>query len=195
MHTRREERVGLLIDGANLYAASKALGFDVDYKRLLHMAREQGRLVRAIYFALLDEADEHSAVRPLLDWLEYNGFTVVKKRTGATGGGSGRRGQRCGVEVELAVSAMQHAVTLDRVMLFCGDAAYSYLVAALQSMGKHVSVVSTVEGSPSLIADELRRQADAFLDLADLKPMVCRELVRPAAVLARAVRVSRRLAP
>lgn len=179
MNHRDNERIGLFIDGANLYAASRALGFDMDYKRLLTLCRAQGHLVRAMYFAVLQEDHEHSPVRPLLDWLEYNGFTVVAKAAREFTDSQGRRRSKGSIEIELAVAAMQHAQWFERMILFCGDGDYRCLVAALQQMGKHVSVVSTLQSQHCLIADELRRQADEFVDLIDLKPLISREVLRP----------------
>jgi uncharacterized LabA/DUF88 family protein len=183
MYNRDKERIGLFIDGANLYAASRALGFDMDYKRLLTLCRGQGYLVRAIYFAVLQEEHEHSPVRPLLDWLEYNGFSVVTKMAREFTDSQGRRRSKGSIDVEFAVNAMHHAKWFDRMILFCGEGDYRSLVAALQQMGKHVSVVSTLQSQPCLIADELRRQADEFVDLADLKPLVCREVARSGGVV------------
>ncbi len=85
------ERIALFIDGANLYATAKTLGFDIDYKRLLGEFRARGYLLRAYYYTALVEEQEYSSIRPLIDWLDYNGFTVVTKTakefTDSTAGG------------------------------------------------------------------------------------------------------------
>ena len=75
------ERIALFIDGANLYASAKALGFDIDYKRLLREFQAKGRLIRAFYYTALVDDQEYSSIRPLVDWLDYNGYSVVTKPT------------------------------------------------------------------------------------------------------------------
>lgn len=175
MHFYQGERVALFIDGANLYATSKSLGFDVDYKRLLALFRQKAHLVRALYYTALSEDQEYSSIRPLIDWLDYNGFTMVTKPTKEFTDASGRRKIKGNMDIELAVDAMRLADTLDHIVLFSGDGDFRGLVAALQQKGKRVSVVSTLQTQPAMVADELRRQADQFVDLADLEQLVGRD--------------------
>jgi uncharacterized LabA/DUF88 family protein len=174
MHFYQGERVALFIDGANLYATSKALGFDVDYKRLLALFRQKAQLVRALYYTALSEDQEYSSIRPLIDWLDYNGFTMVTKPTKEFTDASGRRKVKGNMDIELAVDAMRLADTLDHIVLFSGDGDFRGLVAALQQKGRRVSVVSTLQTQPAMVADELRRQADQFIDLADLEQLIGR---------------------
>ncbi len=169
------ERIALFIDGANLYATAKSLGFDIDYKRLLEVFRTPAILVRALYYTALAEDQEYSSIRPLIDWLDYNGYTMVTKPTKEFTDASGRRKIKGNMDIELAVDAMQLADHLDHVVLISGDGDFRYLVEALQRMGKRVSVVSTLQTQPPMIADELRRQADQFIDLADLEADISRE--------------------
>ncbi|MGB0086229.1 MAG: NYN domain-containing protein [Rhodomicrobiaceae bacterium] len=168
------ERIALFIDGANLYATAKALGFDIDYKRLLNLFRSQGRLLRALYYTALAEDQEYSSIRPLIDWLDYNGYTMVTKPTKEFTDASGRRKIKGNMDIELTVDAMELAEHLDHVVLFSGDGDFRTLVEALQQKGKRVSVVSTMNTQPPMVSDELRRQADIFVDLADLEEQVCR---------------------
>src|SRR5215468_4186450 len=170
-----DERIALFIDGANLYATAKSLGFDIDYKRLLGHFRKRARLVRAIYYtALMDDA-EYSPIRPLIDWLDYNGYMVRTKPAKEFTDSLGRRKIKGSMDVELAVDAMRLADNLDHVVLFSGDGDFRSLVEALQQKGKRVSVVSTLQTQPPMVADELRRQADQFVDLADLESLICRD--------------------
>jgi uncharacterized LabA/DUF88 family protein len=111
----------------------------------------------------------------LIDWLGYNGFTVVTKPTKEFTDASGRRKIKGNMDIELAVQAIQLAATLDHIVLFTGDGDFRSLVADLQLRGKRVSVISTLQSNPPMVADELRRQADQFIDLADLGPIICRE--------------------
>lgn len=176
MHFYPSERIALFIDGANLYATSKSLGFDIDYKRLLKLFNGQGQLVRALYYTALAEDQEYSSIRPLIDWLDYNGYTMVTKPTKEFTDSAGRRKIKGNMDIELTVDAMEMAEHLDHVVLFSGDGDFRSLVEALQYKGKRVSVVSTLATQPPMIADELRRQADIFIEIADLE----NEIGRPA---------------
>jgi uncharacterized LabA/DUF88 family protein len=168
-------RTALFIDGANLYSTAKALGFDVDYKRLLKEFQGHGMLVRAFYYTAVIEDQEFSAVRPLLDWLDYNGFTVVTKPTKEFIDGNGHRKVKGNMDIELAVDAMEFANRVDHIVLFSGDGDFRSLVEAVQRRGVRVTVVSTISSQPAMIADELRRQADVFTDLVDLQSKLGRD--------------------
>lgn len=180
MHFYETERVALFIDGANLYAATKALGFDIDFKRLLALFRQRARLVRALYYTAIDEDQEFSSLRPLTDWLDYNGYTVVTKPAKSFTDGEGRRRVKGNMDVELAVDAFRLALKLDHIVLFTGDGDFRGLVSALQEKGKRVSVVSSLVTKPAMVADELRRQADQFIDLVDLEKIISRQLSEKA---------------
>jgi uncharacterized LabA/DUF88 family protein len=175
MYFYQTERIALFVDGANLYATAKALGFDIDYKRLLTVFRTKGHLVRALYYTALAEDQEYSSIRPLVDWLDYNGYTMVTKPTKEFTDSFGRRKIKGNMDIELSVDAMRLADSLDHIVLFTGDGDFRALVAALQLKGKRVSVVSTLQTQPAMVADELRRQADQFIDLADMEDMIGRD--------------------
>lgn len=174
-----QERIGLFIDGSNLYAAARALNFDIDYKRLLEHFATKGRLVRAMYYtALMDEA-EYSPLRPLVDWLDYNGYTMVTKPTKEFTDSAGRRKIKGNMDIELAIDVMEMAPALDHIVLFSGDGDFRRLIEAIQRMGLRCSVVSTVKSQPPMVADELRRQADNFIELMDLQAAIGRGGERP----------------
>lgn len=174
-------RIALFIDGANLYATARALGFDIDYRRLLKEFQDRGALLRAFYYTAIVEDQEYTSIRPLVDWLDYNGYTVVTKPTKEFVDASGRRKVKASMNIELAVSAMELADHIDAMVLFSGDGEFRSLLKAVQRRGVHVTVVSTLASQPPMVADELRRQADAFLDLAELKPKLGRDPAeRPA---------------
>jgi uncharacterized LabA/DUF88 family protein len=176
MHFYSDERVALFIDGSNLYATAKAVGFDIDYRRLLGWFRKRCRLVRAIYYTALMEDAEYSPVRPLIDWLDYNGFMVVTKPAREFTDSLGRRKIKGNMDIEIAVDMMQLADSLDHIVLFSGDGDFRSLVEAVQEKGRKVSVVSTLITRPPMVADDLRRQADQFVDLNDLKPEIGRDM-------------------
>ena len=169
-----EERIALFIDGANLYAAARSLAFDIDYKRLLEVFGTKGRLIRAFYYTALIEDQEYSPLRPLVDWLDYNGYTMVTKPAKEYTDGTGRRKVKGNMDIELAIDVMEMAQSLDHIVLFSGDGDFRRLVEAVQRRGVRVSVVSTMRSSPPMIADELRRQADVFVELQDLAPQIMR---------------------
>jgi uncharacterized LabA/DUF88 family protein len=179
-------RIALFIDGANLFSTAKTLGFDLDFKRLLHEFQSRGVLVRAFYYTAIFEDQEFSSIRPLTDWLSYNGFTVVTKATKEFTDASGRRKVKGNMDIELAVNAMEIADRVDEIILFSGDGDFRSLVEAVQRRGVRVTVVSTISSNPPMIADELRRQADVFTELLELKPRLSRETSgsrqRPTAV-------------
>ncbi len=169
-----QERIGLFIDGSNLYAAARALSFDIDYKRLLDLFAEKGRLIRAFYYTALVEDQEYSPIRPLIDWLDYNGYSMVTKPTKEFTDASGRRKIKGNMDIELAIDVMEMAEHLDHIVLFSGDGDFRRLVEAVQRKGTRVTVVSTVRSQPPMVADELRRQADVFIELQDLRPSIAR---------------------
>jgi uncharacterized LabA/DUF88 family protein len=170
-----QERIALFIDGSNLYAAARALGFDIDYKSLLELFSSQGRLVRAYYYTALMEDQEYLPIRPLVDWLDYNGYTMVTKPTKEFTDATGRRKIKGNMDMELAIDVMEMAEHLDHIVLFSGDGDFRRLVEAAQRRGVRVTVVSTYRSQPPMVADELRRQADVFIELSELAPKISRQ--------------------
>jgi len=169
------EKIALFIDGANLYATAKSLGFDIDYKKLLTEFQSRGYLLRAFYYTAVIEDQEYSSIRPLIDWLDYNGYSVVTKATKEFVDQTGRRKIKGNMDIELAVDAMEIAGTIDHMVLFSGDGDFRSLVEAVQRRGVRVTVISTISTQPPMIADELRRQADVFTDLVELQSKLGRD--------------------
>jgi len=170
----RSDKLAVLIDGPNLYAAAKSLGFEIDFKRLLAEFEGRGTMLRAMYYSAIAQDSEFSGVRPLLDWLSYNGYTVVAKATKEFVDAGGRRKIKGNMDIEIAVDAMELARYVDQIILFSGDGVFRSLVEAIQRRGVRVTVVSTVSSQPPMIAAELRRQANVFTDLVELQSRVCR---------------------
>jgi uncharacterized LabA/DUF88 family protein len=168
----RNGKTALFIDGGNLHATARALGFDIDFRRLLLEFQTKGAVVRAFFYKTIFEEDGFSTIRPLLDWLDYNGYTVVTKATRGFADGAGHRKAKGNMDIELAVDAMDLAGHVDQIVLFSGDGAFRPLVEAIQRRAVRVTVVSTVSTTPPLIASELRRRADAFIDLKTLRAKV-----------------------
>ena len=170
----RDEKLALFIDGSNLYAAARALAFDIDYKLLRQEFMQRGKLLRAFYYTALLENDEYSPIRPLVDWLHYNGFTMVTKPAKEFVDSHGRRKVKGNMDIELTVDALEIAQHVDHIVLFSGDGDFKPLIEALQRKGVRVSVVSTIRSQPPMIADDLRRQADNFIELDELKDVIGR---------------------
>lgn len=170
-----DERLAVFIDGSNLYAAARSLGFDIDYKRLLEVFANKGTLVRAFYYTALLDDQEYSPIRPLIDWLDYNGYTMVTKTAKEFTDAMGRRKVKGNMDIELAVDVMEMAETVEHIIIFSGDGDFRRLVEAVQRKGRRVSIVSTIRTSPPMVADELRRQADNFIELEDLKSQIGRD--------------------
>ncbi len=169
-----EERLAMFIDGPNLFGAARSLGFDIDYRRMLQMFAAKGRLLRAFYYTALMENEEYSPLRPLVDWLDYNGYIMVTKPVKEFTDAQGRRRIKGNMDIELAIDMLEMANHVEHIVLFSGDGDFRRLVEAVQKRGVRVSVVSSIRTSPPMIADELRRQADNFIELADLKDVLAR---------------------
>lgn len=166
--------MALFIDGANLYSASRNLGFDVDYRNLLEFFRKKAHVIRAYYYSAVLETEEYSPLKPLTDWLAYNGYTLITKPAKEFTDATGRRRVKGNMDIELAIDVLEMAEHLDHVVVFSGDGDFRRLVEAVQRKGLRVSVVSTIKSSPPMVADELRRQADDFIELSELAPLIAR---------------------
>jgi uncharacterized LabA/DUF88 family protein len=173
----RKEKLALFIDGPNLYSTAKRLGFDIDFKRLLREFHSRGYLLRAFYYTAVLEDQEYSSIRPLVDWLDYNGYTVVTKATKEFVDQTGQRKVKGNMDIELAVDAMELAGSINHMVLFSGNGDFRSLVEAMQRKGVRVTVVSTI----SNMADELRRQADMFIDIVELQAKIVRDPAERAA--------------
>ena len=179
MHFLPQERVALFIDGANLYSASRNLGFDVDYRNLLTYFRSKAQVIRAYYYSALLETEDYSPLKPLTDWLAYNGYHLVTKAAKEFTDATGRRRVKGNMDIEVAVDMLELAPRIDHAVLFSGDADFRRLVEAVQRMGVKVSVISSIRTTPPMVADELRRQADHFIELADIAPEFTRRQTEP----------------
>lgn len=179
MHFLPSERVALFIDGANLYAASRNLGFDIDYRSMLEFFRRKSNVIRAYYYAALLDTEEYSPLKPLTDWLAYNGYTLITKTAREFTDAAGRRRVKGNMDVELATDMLELAPHIDHAVLFSGDSDFRRLVEAVQRRGVRVSVVSSIRTSPPIAADDLRRQADQFLELAEIGSEFTRRQTEP----------------
>ena len=173
---RATEKTAFFIDGANLYKAARNLGFDIDYKSLLAKAQADCQLIRASYYTAIqeDRDQDYSPLRPLVDWLDYNGYTMVTKTTREFVDQQGRKRYKGSTDIELVVDMMLLADRLDHLVIFSGNGDFRRAIEAIQAKGVRVTVVSPVKSSPPMASDELRRQADCFIDLVDIEKAIGR---------------------
>jgi len=176
LNLKASEKTAIFIDGANLYKAARGLGFDIDYKRLLAIGLEQSQLVRAYYFTAIqeDREQDYSPLRPLVDWLDYNGYSMITKLAHEYTDSQGRKRFKGSVDVELTVEMLNLAEHIDHLILFSGNGDFRKAIEAVQAKGVRVTIVSTMKSNPAIAADELRRQADKFFDLSDLEKSIGR---------------------
>ena len=165
------DRIALFIDGASLHNTVRSLGFEVDFRRLLTEFGKYGQIVRAYFYTVMRD-DEFSSIKPLVDWLDYNGYAVRTKAAKEHDDGEGRRRMRRNIGVELAVDALEIARRIDQAFLFSGDGDLRVIVEAIRRMGVRVTIVSSIRTKSPMIADELRRQADVFLELETLRASI-----------------------
>ena len=163
-----DETLAIFIDGSNLFATAKTLNFDIDYSNLRNFFAKRSRLLRANYYTALIEDAEYSPLRPLVDWLDYNGYTMITKPTKEFTDSKGERKIKGNMDMELAIDMMGMAEHVDHMVLFSGDGDFRRLVEAVQRKGVRVSVVSSTKTNPPMVADELRRQADSFIELSQM---------------------------
>lgn len=169
-----DERIAMFIDGSNLYSSGKTLDFDIDYKKLLDLFKNKGRLIQAKYYTALLDHEDYSPIRPLIDWLDYNGFHVITKPAKSYTDRDGRNRVKGNMDIEMTIDMIQIAPHVDHILLFTGDGDFKAVVEAVQSKGVRVSVISTLKSRPAMLADELRRQANDFIELADMGKIIGR---------------------
>lgn len=169
-----DERIAMFIDGSNLYSSGKTLEFDIDYKKLLDLFKNKGRLIQAKYYTALLDHEDYSPIRPLIDWLDYNGFHVITKPAKSYTDRDGRNRVKGNMDIEMTIDMLQIAPHVDHILLFTGDGDFKAVVEAVQSKGVRVSVISTMKSRPAMLADELRRQANDFIELADMGKIIGR---------------------
>lgn len=170
----KDEKLAIFIDGTNLYSAARGLGLEIDFRKLNQEFRKRGRLLRINYYTTIIETDEHNPVKPLVDWLSYNGFNTVVKPAREYTDRDGRRRFRGSMDLEIATDMLELAETIDHVVLFAGNGDFRRVVEAIKAKGVRVTVISSVKSQPQVIADELRREADAFIDLEEMAELIAR---------------------
>lgn len=169
-----DERIAIFVDGANFHSTIKALDFDIDYKRMLELFKGKGRMTSARYYTALLEQDDYSPIRPLIDWLNYNGYQVITKPAKSYTDREGRSRIKGNMDIEIALDMVSLADHVDHILLCSGDGDFRVAVEACQNKGTRVSVISSMKTKPSMLADELRRQANDVIELCDMKNLIGR---------------------
>lgn len=172
----KDERIAVFIDGKSLFSCSKGLGFDIDFKLMRQEFARRGKLTKLSYFTTIVENDEFSSVKPLVDWLSYNGYNTIAKPAKEFTDPSGRRKVKGNTIVEMAVAVLDIVPYVDHIVIVSGDGDLKSLVESVQRRGVRVSVVSSIRVQPAMLADDLRRQADNFIELDDLRATIGKPL-------------------
>ena len=180
----KDERLALFIDGPNFYAAARSLGFSISFKLVHEEFKRRGRLISARYYIAVPEEEEHYTFRPALDWMHYNGFALVTKTIKEYTDRHGQPKTKGNMSVDLTVDALELAQRVDHIVLFSGNGDFCRLVEGLQRQAVRVSVVSTIRSESPMISDELRRQADNFIELEELKEVIASKRERSQAEMA-----------
>jgi len=172
----QNERVAVFMDGSNLFSTARALGFNIDYGKFMDHIKSECRFVRAYYYTALVDKEEYSPIRPLIDWLDYNGYTLVTKTAKQYEDQStGRKKIKGNMDIEIAIDMLEMSNRVDHMVLFSGDGDFRRLVEEIKRKGVRVTVVSTIETNPSMVADEMRRIADSFVDLNNIRSILQKE--------------------
>ena len=165
------DKTALFIDGSNFYAAAKGLNLDIDFARMRAYFAKDTNLIRAYYYTAIPEDQEFSSLRPLVDWLDYNGYAVVSKLTREfIDEETGKRRLKGNMDMELALDMLKLAPHIDHAVLFSGDGDFCRLLEDVQALGVRTTVVSTNKTTPPMVADQLRRMADIYIDMVDIAP-------------------------
>jgi uncharacterized LabA/DUF88 family protein len=160
------KRIGIFIDGSNLYWSAKVLGFRVDFTKILKFYKDQGEVTHAFYFTALPPKDVQSELRRMIDFIDYNGWTVIQKETKQYLNADGASKLKGNMDVEIAVHVGEVAPFITDLVLFSGDGDFRVL---LESIQRRYGIHTTVVSARSLVADALRRQSHEFKDLSDLR--------------------------
>ena len=109
---RNDDKTIVLIDGANMYAATKTLGFDIDFTAFYKGCEQSCNLLRIYYYTALVEDNDRILLKPLVDWLTYNNYTMVTKPAKVITNSDGVRKIKGNMDVEIAVDAIDIVASL-----------------------------------------------------------------------------------
>ncbi len=161
------ERIALFIDGANVYAAAKRLGWNFDHRKILEHFATQGRLYNAFYYTAVPYPIDDKQKR-FTDALTYMGYTVRTRPLREATDESGQTYRRANLDIELVTDLLTTEGQYDVAVLLTGDGDFERPVEVLRARGKRVVVTSILE----MTSYELRNAADTYVDLGSLRDQV-----------------------
>lgn len=168
------EPTAVLIDGYNTLSTTKLLKFDIDFRKLLNLFQNKTRLVKIYYFASLrDNPADHDPMIPVIQWMMYNGYNVISKKMNEFMNIDNIQ-SKGNMDVEISVTVLEMVKSVDHIVLFTGDENFRFLIEAVQRMGTRITVCSSMQCQPQIMSDDLRRQADNFIELNNLKSEIQR---------------------
>lgn len=159
------DRVGIFIDGSNLFYAAMQLGLEIDYSKLLNYLVQGRRLLRAYFYTGVDPNNEKQ--QGFLLWMRRHGYRVVTKDLIHNADGS----KHANLDVEIAVDMLELARYCNTMVLLSGDGDLTYAVNTIAYRGVQVEVVSL----HSMTSDSLVNIADRYVDLAKIRPLIQRD--------------------
>ena len=164
------QRIAILIDGSNAHASANALNFQIDYVKFLALFKKKYQVNRALYFTALPPKEVDSPLRKMVTFLDFNGYNSIIKETKLHTDNDGMVKRKGNMDCELAIYATKYAEVVERIVLFSGDGDFRIVVERVQELGCQVTVLSTLKGN--MVSDLLRRQADEFLELDDMRAQI-----------------------
>lgn len=169
----KDDRLTVMIDGVSFFYTCRSIGLQADYRKLHAEFARRGRLRKIAYYTPVGEGGDYNPIQPTLDWMAYNGFQVIRK--GARPPEGIGRPRATSTDAEFAVDIVLNARNCDHLVLMTGSRDMVYPVQVAQRSGCRVTVFSSIRGETPTIADELRRTADAFVDLESLRDLFARD--------------------
>ncbi|MGX9687497.1 LabA-like NYN domain-containing protein [Deinococcus wulumuqiensis] len=161
------ERIGLFIDGANVYAAAKRLGWNFDHRKILEHFAGMGALYNAFYYTAVPAQIDDKQKR-FVDALTYMGYTVRTRPLRENTDEHGDTSRRASLDIELVTDLLTTESRYDVAVLLSGDGDFERPVEVLRARGKRVIVASI----PEMTSYELRNAADEYVDLASIREQV-----------------------
>lgn len=171
--TFQRERIGLFVDGTNMFYLAAALHCRIDYVKFLNYFKTRHTFVAyaGYYTAIEEKANGDRPIQPLVDFLSANGYSLVTKMTRSYTQPDGSTKLTGNVDVDLACDMLEIAPFLDRAILVSGDGDFARLVTSVQRKGVPVTVVSSKR--MRMLSEDLRKAASTVIDLADIQEEVC----------------------
>jgi uncharacterized LabA/DUF88 family protein len=161
---KNHHRIAIFIDGASLFYAALQLQLEVDYSKLLNYLKGDRQLLRAYFYTGSDSGNDRQ--QGFLLWMRRNGYRVITKDLTTLPDGS----RKANLDIEIAIDMMTLAGYCDTIVLLSGTGDLTYAVNALSYRGVKIELVSLRANTN----DQLINLADRFIDLADIRDLICK---------------------